>query len=170
MLPWDSDSVVQVGPESDSYIDWFHFLKRAASEHQFLVNALVLELFEVRPTVLRGAELVRDQAMERFNKIMHQIHGREWFLVSYRGVLQKDHEKGTTLFVAGDNVLVSYRCQIALANIVSVDSIVLGGDGRQHAVRQKEEARLECALAPPFDENLKVLPLTDVAGLVPFNH
>ena len=170
MLPWDSDSVVQVGPESDSYIDWFHFLKRAASEHQFLVNALVLELFEVRPTVLRGAELVRDQAMERFNKIMRQIHGREWFLVFYCGVLQKDRKKGATFFVAGNNVLASYRCQIALANIVSVNSVVLGGDGRQHVVRQKEEARLECALAPPFDDNLKVLPLKEVAGLVPFNH
>jgi len=170
MLHWDSDSVVQVGPESDSYIDWFHFLKRAASEHQFLVNALVLELFEVRPTVLRGAELIRDQAVERFNKIMHQIHGREWFLVSHHGVLREDHKKGATLFVAGNNVLVSYRCQIAQANIVSVDSAVLSGDGRQHVVRQKEEARLECALAPPFDDNFKVLPLKEVAGLVLFNH
>lgn len=147
----------------------FGTLQASVREWRFLHNAAALELFEVAPEAIRGAELARDQMVEVWNKWMWQKAGREWFVVSHSGRLVKDYTVSGVFFQEGREVLVRARYELVLANVVSRSLEIMNPDGPPRVVRMEEIVRLECLSTPP-QTTLRVLPMEQVNDFDIFRH
>ncbi len=158
------DTKVQLGPVCEE--DMFAFLRRVTQEWQFLIyaDALGIEAWFDK-TLLSGAELALDSAVEQWNHWANQRIHRNWFLVLQRFVLEKPHlNHDGVFFNAGENLLVVYRCESVVAMVSKCTEFIAGPGGVGAAV-EYELPELHCILAPPHDDTLKVLPISLVPNV-----
>lgn len=152
--------------------EMYPFLFNVTKEWEFFADAETLGIPDVTPSTLKGATLVRDEAVEMWNRWMQKQLGRDWWLVYQRYNVEKNFfdEKRGMLLTAGTKLLVVHRCESVLAAINRIPHAFFDPDGRELALGEKERVELHCILAPPRDDTLKMLPINAVPKVTPFNH
>lgn len=161
---------VQMYPEDER--DLYPFLFRITQEWQFLADAWTLEIPGVTASNVSTVASARDEAINLFNEWMFGLVGQQWFRVIQRCEFEKDIEikrKGI-LATAGDKVLVAHHCEQVLAHTRTTDRILIDPNGDEIPIGVSEIVELQCVIAPPHNDELRVLPLGVVPAVSIFNH
>ena len=169
MRRWD-DGMVQLYPQNEKEL--YPFLFRITQEWQFLADAWTLEMPGVTISDMSAITSVRDKAISLFNKWMLNMTGRQWFRVIQRYELTEDVEikQAGILVSAGDKVLVAHCCEQVLAHACATDRTLVDPNGDEIPIGVSETVELHCVIAPPRNDELRVLPLGVVPAVSVFNH
>ena len=150
----------------------YPFLLNVTKEWEFFADAETLGIPDVTPTDVEGITLIRDEAVDMWNRRMMEQMRNDWWLVYQRHQVVEDfvdEEKGV-LLTAGTNLLVVHRCESVLAKVNRNSLCFFGPSGEELALGEKEHVELHCILAPPHDDTLKILPVSIVPKVALFNH
>ncbi len=165
-----NDSVVQLCPQDEREL--YPFLARVTQEWQFIADAWTLEMPGVTASDVSAIASARDEAMDLFNEWMVGLAGQEWFRVIQRYELKEDAriEREGVLATAGDKVLVAHYCEQVLAHTRITDRVLINPNGDEIPAGVSETVVLHCVIAPPRNDELRVLPLGAVPAVSIFNH
>ncbi|MDP3995391.1 MAG: hypothetical protein Q8P78_02130 [bacterium] len=159
---------MQMRPSDDA--DRFLFLMRTAQEWQFLTYLSEVGQLSPDDSRLKGAKLVRDDAIDMWNEWMASQLGREWFRVMRRMVLNEDFsdpERGLVL-TAGERMITAQHCEGVMVSADAREATIALPDGSERTLYETEEVVLQCMYAPP-SMRLRMLPLHEVVSVAVLN-
>ena len=168
-MKWN-DNVVRLRPQNEQEL--YPFLARITQEWQFLADAWALEMPGVTASDVSAVANVRNEAVDLFNRWIAGLTGQQWFRVIQRYETQEDTviKQKMILVTAGSRILVEHCCEQVKAHIRRRDRTLISPDGGEVPIRASETVELQCIIAPPRNDELRVLPLGVVPAVSVFNH
>jgi hypothetical protein len=164
LLSW-SDQRVQLHPSDDAGL--FQFLLKTVQEWQFLLHMSQVGQLDPTDSRLKGATLIRNDAVDMWNEWMASKMGHEWFRVTRRVVLDDDFvqpEKDIYL-TAGEHVLTTRHCEgVMAATIIDENILVQGPSGSKQLLFEEEKVELQC-VSPPPENRLNIIPFHEAVNV-----
>ena len=164
------DNQVQMYPENKQEL--YPFLFRITQEWQFLADAFTLEIPGVKASDVSAIASARDEAVSLFNEWMLNMVGQQWFRVVQRYEPEDDMSSGQEILLVagGDRIMVVHRCEQVMAHINNTNRTLFDPNGNEIPAGVSETVELHCVIAPPRNDELRVLPLEVVPTVFVFNH
>lgn len=168
-MKWN-DNVVRLRPQNEQEL--YPFLTRITQEWQFLADAWALEMPGVTASDVSAITSARDEAVDLFNRWMFDLVGQQWFRVIQRYEIPEDTiiKKEGILATAGSKVLVAHHCEEVRAHVCRRDRMLINPNGGEVPIGVSETVELQCIIAPPRNDELRVLPVEVVPVVSILNH
>ncbi len=165
------DETVQIRPADNK--DMYTFLLKISQEWMFLSRAQALDMVQVSDNEMSALTDTRNRAIDMFNERILRLFGHEWFNVLHRQQITENtyDETHDVVLTAGESILVKHTCQCVLAHVSTEEKTITDPKtGEDITLFEKEEINLQCSLAPPRDDELRVLPISIVPYVQIFEH
>ncbi|MBU2575803.1 hypothetical protein KKF64_01820 [Patescibacteria group bacterium] len=164
------DEDVQLRPTDDA--DLYPFLVRITQEWRFLSQMQLFEMTDITDNQMSAVTSARDRAVDLFNEKMLELWDKEWMCVFQHHEITDDtfDSHHNVALTAGTKIMVVHRCQGVMAHIETQEKVITSPHGKDVVLFETQEVNLHCAIAPPRDDEFRVLPLSVVPTIRIFEH
>jgi hypothetical protein len=154
-----SDSFVQLNPSDESQM--YPFLFKITQQWQFITGEESDDADWITQRDVTSITDARNRAIDLFNEWAFKLTGKEQFRIQSHYIEEEDTYDKTrdiTLTV-GTKLLFTHRCESLVAHVKTREQVIFTPFGEKEYFFETEEVQLQCMLAPPKQNEFKVLPI-----------